>query len=129
MSEKENYYKQLLDEQFNERINEQNRRIKELERKVENLSETKTPTKLFYLFVSAFSLFYVIGIVRIYQKTTENTIIFEKGIAGVRVTQTELKEKIAYTTVKSEQVENAVYRMQDKIEEAIREIRKQIRED
>lgn len=119
----ENY----LEKHLQERVKEQNEKITGLEKQLRDLSKSKTPTTLFYLFVATFTFIYILGMIRIYQKTTENTLIFEKGVAGLRVTQTELKERLTYTSIKADQIDTSVFRLQDKFDKAISEIRKEIR--
>lgn len=110
-----------------ERLDKQDERIKDLYDKIDKIAESKTPSKLFYFFVGTFTLTYIIGMILVYQQTTKNTLIIEKGIAGVRITQTELKERVTYTSIKAEQIETSVFRLQDKLDKAISDIREELR--
>lgn len=109
--------------------------IRELHKKIDTRVEStskkiseKTPSKLFYLFISIFTIIYISGMVATYKKANENTLIFQNGLTSLRVTQTELKERLTYTADKTDKVEIGIDKLQDKLEEAIRDIRKQIRE-
>lgn len=117
----------MTENYMEERVKAQDEKIKDLEKQVRDLSKSKTPTMLFYLFVGTFTFIYIIGMIRIYQKTTENTLVFEKGVAGLRVTQTELKERLTYTSIKADQIDTSVFRLQEKFDKAISDIRKEIR--
>jgi hypothetical protein len=61
---------------------------------LKGVDRAKVSNKLFYLFISAYSLLFIAGIVSVYKQATQATITFQEGIADVKLMQTELRSAL-----------------------------------
>ena len=56
--------------------------------------KAKVPNKLFYTFISVYSLLFIFGIVSVYKGMHQSALAFQSGISDVKVMQTELKASV-----------------------------------
>lgn len=64
--------------------------------------KAKVPNKLFYLFISAYSLLFIAGILSVYTGMHQSALTFQAGISEVKVMQAELKAELKTVIVTTE---------------------------
>lgn len=72
------------------------------------VDRSKVPSKLFYLFVSVYSVLFIAGIVSVYQGMHKNALTFKDGITDVKLMQAELKTAISNTQVQINDLKDEV---------------------
>lgn len=85
--------------------------------------DKKTPSKLFYLFISTFTILYLYGLISVYTKSTQNILAFTQGFTSIRITQTKLAEKLDYTIAKSDHIETEILKLRDQVSEILNKIK------
>ena len=84
---------------------------------INTVDRSKVSNKLFYLYITVYSLFFIGGIVSVYTGMNKNALMFKDGLTEVKVMQSELK-----TTLK-----NTDSRIQD-LKEEFKDIRAEFKD-
>lgn len=63
----------------------------EIYNEIKTVERSKVSTNLFYLFISVYSVLYILGIISVYRGMHQNSLTFQSGITDVKVMQAELK--------------------------------------
>jgi capsule polysaccharide export protein KpsE/RkpR len=67
----------------------------ELYEEIKMVERSRVPSRLFYVFVSVYSVLFILGIVSVYKGMHQNALVFQAGLSEVKVVQAEAKAEIA----------------------------------
>lgn len=69
----------------------------EIYNEIKTVERSKVSTNLFYLFISVYSVLYLLGIMSVYRGMHQNSLTFQAGITDVKVMQAEMKAGLSAT--------------------------------
>jgi cell division protein FtsL len=98
----------------------------DLYEEIKRVERSKVPNRLFYTFISVYSVLFVLGIVSVYKGMNQNAITFHDGFAQVRVMQAETKSELKAAISSAE---TKVSGMKDEIKDLKRDLRMRSRGD
>jgi hypothetical protein len=66
----------------------------DLYEEIKRVERSRVPNRLFYTFISVYSVLFIFGIVSVYKGMTQNALTFQGGLAEVKVMQAETRSEL-----------------------------------
>lgn len=85
--------------------------LKDLWDDVKIMDRSKVPNKLFYLFVSAYSVLFILGLITVYTGMHKNTLTFTVEAGEIKSSIAIVKKEMQYRTANEEKIERALQEM------------------